>query len=114
MGIIGKIFGKSKPSVIKRVMDHPEDYELVARIEGEEIAIKIREKNISHNEETTSKPNKEETKMKKAKTYIKEWYEEYRDDIRSNMAIIVPIAAAYTPVIIGATVISAIIGKSKK
>jgi hypothetical protein len=110
MGIIGKIFGKSKPSVIKRVMDHPEDYELVARIEGEEIAIKIREKNMSHNEET----NKEETKMKKAKTYIKEWYEEYRDDIRSNMAIIVPIVAAYTPVIIGATVISAIIGKSKK
>lgn len=100
MGIIGKIFGKSKPSVIKRIMDSPEDYELVARIEGEEVAIKIREKNMPHNEETTSKPNKEETTMEKLKTKVKNWYEEHEEEIGTYAAAYVSSMILTIPVMI--------------
>lgn len=35
---------KRSPSILKQVMDQPEDFKLVATIEGEEIVIKIRKK----------------------------------------------------------------------
>lgn len=35
---------KRNPSILRRVMDQPEDFKLIATIEGEEIVIKIRQK----------------------------------------------------------------------
>lgn len=101
MGIIRKVLGKSKPSVIKRIIDRPEDYELVARIEGEEISVRIRTKNISLNEEATSNSTKEEVKMfEKLKKKTKDWYEEYEDLIGNYAAAYVPAVIVSAPLVI--------------